>query len=35
MNPGAPQIVGTIKLHKENKLIRPTVNWKKTAKVIN
>lgn len=26
MNPGAPQIVGTIKLHKENKLIRPTVN---------
>jgi hypothetical protein len=28
MNPEAPQILGTIKLNKENKSIRPIVNWK-------
>jgi hypothetical protein len=28
MNPVAPHIYGTIKLHKERKLIRPIVNWR-------
>jgi hypothetical protein len=28
MNPEAPQILGTIKLHKENKPIKPIINWK-------
>jgi hypothetical protein len=28
LNPEAPQILGTIKLHQENKSIRPIVNWK-------
>jgi hypothetical protein len=28
MNPQAPDIHGTIKLHKDNLPIRPTVNWK-------
>jgi hypothetical protein len=28
MNPKAPHIHGTIKLHKEGKPIRPIVNWK-------
>jgi hypothetical protein len=28
MNPEAPHILGTLKLHKENKSIRPIVNWK-------
>jgi hypothetical protein len=28
MNPEAPHIHGTIKLHKEGKPIRPIVNWK-------
>jgi hypothetical protein len=28
MNPEAPHIHGTIKLHKEDKPIRPIVNWK-------
>jgi hypothetical protein len=31
MNPDTPQIVGTIKLHKENKSIRPIVNWKSSS----
>jgi hypothetical protein len=28
MNPETPHIHGTIKLHKEDKPVRPTVNWK-------
>jgi hypothetical protein len=37
MNPEATRIHGTIKLHKQNKPVRPIVNWKnspgyKTAK---
>jgi hypothetical protein len=28
MNPIAPYIYGTIKLHKEHKPVRPIVNWK-------
>jgi hypothetical protein len=28
MNPETPHIHGTIKLHKDNKPIRPVVNWK-------
>jgi hypothetical protein len=28
MNPEAPQILGTITLHKENKPNRPIINWK-------
>jgi hypothetical protein len=28
MNPKAPHMYGTIKLHKEGKPIRPIVNWK-------
>jgi sugar (pentulose or hexulose) kinase len=28
MNPTAPHLHGTIKLHKEDKPIRPIVNWK-------
>jgi hypothetical protein len=27
MNSEAPQVIGTIKLYKENKSIRPIVNW--------
>jgi hypothetical protein len=27
MNPEAPHMHGTIKLHKQNKLVRPIVNW--------
>jgi hypothetical protein len=27
MNPSAPHIHGTIKLHKQEKYIRPIVNW--------
>jgi hypothetical protein len=29
MNPIAPNLYATIKLHKENKPIRPIFNWKK------
>jgi hypothetical protein len=32
MNPDAPRIHGTIKLHKENKPIRPIVNWKNSPR---
>jgi hypothetical protein len=40
MKPRAPQIHGTVKLHKGDKPIRPFVNWKdssgyKIAKLIN
>jgi hypothetical protein len=40
MKPRAPQIHGTVKLHKQDKLICPIVNWKdsfgyKMAKFIN
>jgi hypothetical protein len=40
MNPSAPQIYGTIKLHKQGKSIRPIVNWMdnpgyKLAKYLN
>jgi hypothetical protein len=28
MNPIAPNLYATIKLHKENKHIRPIINWK-------
>jgi hypothetical protein len=28
MNPTAPNLYATIKLHKENKPIRPIINWK-------
>jgi hypothetical protein len=40
MKPQAPQIYGTVKLHKPNMPIRPTINWTdspryKVAKLIN
>jgi hypothetical protein len=28
MNPIAPNLLATIKLHKENKPIRPIINWR-------
>jgi hypothetical protein len=35
MNPRAPQIHGTIKLHKHDKPICPVVNWKEKSRIQN
>jgi hypothetical protein len=35
MNPRAPQIHGTIKLHKQDRPIRPIVNWREKPRIQN